>query len=849
MGLYGDEIQGINNLQERDTEMDDKNYILIVEDSPTQAQQVETILCFLDHPCKTAGSAKEALEFIKKQKPLIVVADILMPEMDGYELCRRIKGNFETRHIPVVLLTRLSEPRDIIKGLECGADDFIIKPYNEEIILTRIQTVLSLRQKQEAASKQENILIVEDSPTQAEQIKFLLEEEGYSVLTASNGAEGFEIAKEVGPSLIISDIIMPVMDGFELANKIKNDDALKNTPIIFLTSLQDSKLLVQKVSVVADGFFTKPFDENYLLSKIQFLIAASQHRLEDMQLKGIEINFWGEWFVINAGFRQVVNFLLSTYEGAIRQNSDLVYMQRELQQLNQQLESKVLERTEKLKSSEENFRALAENSGDGILIAKAPDVFIYANHRMSVLTGYSESELMNMPCKDIIIPADADKISAKCKKMMMTGKPFSEQFETSILSKDNIEIPIEITTSGTIWEGEPAIMIFFRDVTDRKKRVEDIIRKDKLESVGVLAGGIAHDFNNLLTGILGNISMVLMEIVNDKKNYSLLADAEKATLRARDLTWQLLTFSKGGAPLKEASYINELIEESAMFALRGSKIICNFSLHDDLRLVEVDKGQFSQVINNLVLNAKQAMINGGTLSISAENTEVRVTDNLPLDPGRYVKISVKDTGTGIPKDILPMIFDPYFTTKVGGSGLGLASVYSIVKNHEGYITVESNPGEGTVFYIYLPVSLQKAPVVKHAEEQFLHGTGRVLIMDDEEIIRELTEEMLKKLGYDVVSAKDGREAIELYKNAMHTGSPFSAVIMDLTVPGGMGGAVAIKKLIEEDPSVKAIVSSGYSNDIMIAEYKKYGFSGFIVKPYRFSDLSRVVHEVITGIRV
>lgn len=826
--------------------MDDKNYILIVEDSPTQAQQVETILDYLGYLCKTAGSAKEAIDFIKEQKPLIVVADILMPEMDGYELCRRIKGGMETRHIPVVLLTRLSDPKDIIKGLECGADDFIIKPYNEEIILTRIQTVLSLSQKEAAALKQAKILIVEDSQTQAEQMRFLIEEEGYSVISASDGAEGFELAKKERPAIIISDIIMPVMDGFELANKIRHDEVLKNTPIIFVTSLQDSKLMVKKVSVVADGFFTKPFDERYLLSKVTSLIAASQHRLEDMELKGIEINFWGERFVINAGFRQVVNFLLSTYEGAIRQNSDLVFMQRELQQLNQQLEDKVIERTQKLKASEQNFRALAENSSDGILIAKNPDTYIYANYRMSIITGYSEAELMSMTCKDIIIPADAEKISVKCRKRMNSGKPFSEQFETCILSKDKREVPVEITTSGTVWEGEPAIMIFFRDVTERKKKVEDIIRKDKLDSVGVLAGGIAHDFNNLLTGILGNISMVLLETANNIKHHSLLVDAEKAALRARDLTWQLLTFSKGGAPLKETSSLNEIINESAMFAVRGSKVTCDIIIPDDIGLVDVDKGQFSQVIHNLVINAKQAMENGGTIVISAENTEVSSSDNLPLNAGKYVKISVKDTGIGIPMDIQSKIFDPYFTTKEGGSGLGLASVYSIVKNHDGYITVESKSGGGTIFYIYLPVSTREAPVIKHDEEQFLHGTGRVLIMDDEEIIRELTEEMLKKLGYDVVSVKDGREAIELYRNALQTGSPFDAVIMDLTVPGGMGGATAIKKLLEEDPSVKAIVSSGYSNDIMIAEYKKYGFSGFIVKPYRFSELSRVVHQVITG---
>jgi signal transduction histidine kinase/ActR/RegA family two-component response regulator len=396
------------------------------------------------------------------------------------------------------------------------------------------------------------------------------------------------------------------------------------------------------------------------------------------------------------------------------------------------------------------------------------------------------------------------------------------------------------------WKGKAATLIFVRDITERKQLEEERQRVEKLESIGTLAGGIAHDFNNLLTGILGNITLAQRYVEPESQVADRLLEAERASLRAKDLTQQLLTFSTGGAPVKKTASIAELLQESATFALRGSKVRCEFSLPDDLWPVEVDEGQMSQVITNLILNADQAMPGGGTINIRAENTVIKGKGDLPLPKGNYIKITVKDQGIGIPKKHLAKIFDPYFTTKQKGSGLGLATAYSIIKNHGGYITVESEVGVGTTFYIYLPASKKPAPVkAKAKKEAPVRGKGRILVMDDEEMIRKMLSKMLPLDGYDVELAKDGAEAVELYKKARESGQPFDAVIMDLTIPGGMGGKEAIKKLLEIDPDVKAIVSSGYATDPIMADFKKYGFSAVVTKPYSFGELEKTLRNMLT----
>jgi signal transduction histidine kinase len=409
---------------------------------------------------------------------------------------------------------------------------------------------------------------------------------------------------------------------------------------------------------------------------------------------------------------------------------------------------------------------------------------------------------------------------------------------------------VELTAVTITWEGRPATLNFLTDVTDRKRLEEERQRVSKLEAVGVLAGGIAHDFNNILTAILGNISLAGTEATPGSELQTSLEQAEKASLRAKALTVKLLTFSKGGAPVKKLSSLTELLKDTAGFALSGSKVKCHFSIPADLWHAEIDAGQVSQVIHNLVINAQQAMPAGGTIELAAENMALGETQSsgrgLPLKAGNYIRISVADHGIGIPADHLDKIFDPFFSTKHMGSGLGLATSFSIARQHGGHISVESELGAGSNFYLYLPASTEIASAKQDEKEPLKPVVkARILVMDDEKGVREIAGRMLRHIGYeDVEFAKDGTEAIKLYKAAIESGRPFSMAILDLTVPGGMGGEVAVKHLLDMDPSIKAIVSSGYIDDPVMARYGEYGFSGVVAKPYTIPELRKAVQDVI-----
>jgi two-component system cell cycle sensor histidine kinase/response regulator CckA len=386
-----------------------------------------------------------------------------------------------------------------------------------------------------------------------------------------------------------------------------------------------------------------------------------------------------------------------------------------------------------------------------------------------------------------------------------------------------------------------------RDITERKQLEEERQKTTRLESVGNLAGGIAHDFNNLLTGILGNIQLAQMEVEPDSRAADSLQEAGKASLRARDLTQQLLTFARGGAPVKKVVGVSGLIKESANFSVRGSKSRCECSLPDDLYAIEADGGQLNQVINNLVMNAEQATPEGGIIRVKATNLVLEEGNTFSLPAGKYIHVSVEDHGIGIPEKYQARIFEPYFTTKERGHGLGLATAYSIIKNHDGKMTFESRGGVGTTFHIYLPASNQ--PVLAETKEvgdrTVVRGKGRILVMDDEGAIRLLLSRILKGAGYEVELTEDGASAIQKFMEARESGKPFDAVILDLTIPGGMGGKGVIVKLREIDPGVKAIVSSGYANDPTMANYKEYGFSGVVNKPYNVKEMVQTLNSIIT----
>lgn len=501
---------------------------------------------------------------------------------------------------------------------------------------------------------------------------------------------------------------------------------------------------------------------------------------------------------------------------------------------------------EALRKSKQLLEKTFASLRDAVLIIDASTgQIIDCNQTATKIFGYSRDEMLGQTPHFLHLSEEAKEFNNYLESAVK-DKGFLFLPEFSMKHKDGTIFPAEHTMLPL--EDEQGTRIGWvnvvRDITNRKKMEEELLKTQKLESLGVLAGGIAHDFNNLLTAILGNISLIKLYLHSPEELSQILEDAEKASLRARDLTQQLLTFSQGGAPVKKTISIVELAKESASFCLRGSNVRCEFSVPSELWQVKVDEGQISQVINNMIINADHAMPEGGVLRIGFENIVIAGNDLLPLKQGEYVKISIQDYGIGIPKEYLQKIFDPYFTTKQKGSGLGLATAYSVIKKHDGHITVESVKGDGSTFHIYLPASLQKALPKDAKEEKIPHGKGRILLMDDEEAVRKATGLMLNSIGYEVVSAKDGGEATELYKKALESGQPFDAVILDITIPGGMGGKEANKKLLEIDRNVKTIVSSGYSNDPIMSEYKQNGFKGVIAKPYRVEELRDTVSMVI-----
>ncbi len=506
---------------------------------------------------------------------------------------------------------------------------------------------------------------------------------------------------------------------------------------------------------------------------------------------------------------------------------------------------------ETLRQSEERFRELAETLPETVFETDARGKLTFVNRRAFDLFGYSKEDLdAGISVFDLFPPEELDRGRENFAKHLRGEDVGSSEYKVTKKNGTLFQIAtyaVPIVRNGNI-EGIRGIVV---DITEKKRIEEELAKAAKLESIGVLAGGIAHDFNNLLAVILGNVTYVKSNVPNidSERTVEALSAAEQATLRARDLTEQLLTFSAGGVPVKKIINIRGVVEESAAFLVRGTNVRCIFGAGDDLWPVDADESQIGQVVNNMVINAVQAMPEGGEIRVRCDNY-VAGPDKSPdlpaLKEGKYVKISVADTGVGISPEYIQKVFDPFFTTKYKGSGLGLSTSYSIVKTHGGLITVESEIGVGSTFNVYLPASDKPVKESEVGPDEVIPGEGKVLVMDDEVSIRELVGEVLTRSGYEVDFAGDGAEAVELYKTAASSDEPYDAVILDLTVPGGVGGVEAIQELLIVDSGVKAVVSSGYSTDPVLANYELYGFKGFIKKPFRIADLTKIVRDVVAG---
>jgi PAS domain S-box-containing protein len=504
-----------------------------------------------------------------------------------------------------------------------------------------------------------------------------------------------------------------------------------------------------------------------------------------------------------------------------------------------------------LSEANQRLSVILRSIGDGVIAADISGRIMMMNPVAERLTGWEETVATGKCISEVLGighgmcgPASDHSVAVG-----PTGLPDVARIArpSTLKARDGSEHLIEYA-SAPIRDGDDKVqglVLVLRDFTERQRLEHEILRAERLESIGLLAGGIAHDFNNFLTGIVGNISLAKLLIGPDHEVFQTLVHAENAAKRAGDLTHQLLTFSRGGAPIKRTIAVHQLLQDWTRFALRGSAVDCAFDIEsDNLWPVDADEGQISQVVNNLVLNACQAMPNGGRVHVSASNCVLGLDDPIPLKAGRYVKISVADMGAGISAENLQKIFDPYFTTKPDGIGLGLSTSFTVVRRHDGHISAHSQVGVGTTFTIYLPASDREPQVPATKTSEPLKGTGRILVMDDEEMVRDLAKRLLETLGYSVILSRDGEEAVHLYIEATRQGNPFDAVVMDLTVPGGTGGREAISNLRAFDPAVRAIVSSGYSHDPIMGEYRHHGFDAVLAKPYSAKELGEVLHALL-----
>jgi PAS domain S-box-containing protein len=473
---------------------------------------------------------------------------------------------------------------------------------------------------------------------------------------------------------------------------------------------------------------------------------------------------------------------------------------------------------------------------------------IYANAAAISVFGYSDSELRMLLLTELFTDLPAEKwgeLWTRFKRDQFATLELIQRF------KDGRTRPAELSISYIQVAGKEYTTVFIRDLTGRiqneEKRREherQMQHLQRLESLGLLAGGIAHDFNNLLTAVLANISLVKMELPPSSENHEVLAEAEKASLQARGLTGQLLTFAKGGRPVKAAVNLEQVIRDSSGFALRGKPVKADIQSDPSLHPVDADAGQLTQVFNNLVINACQAMPDGGHITIRTRNRTITQADQLLLADGNYVEITFHDDGAGIPTEHIGRVFDPYFTTKASGSGLGLAVVHSIITNHQGHVAVESVAGRGTTFTLLLPASQQQPATPVSSAPAPSQQHRRILIMDDDAMVSRVLGKILGRLGYEAEVTPDGETAINCYQRASAEKNPFDLVIVDLTVPGGMGGRETIRRLRELDPKVRAIVSSGYSHDPVLAEYQAHGFCGVIQKPYTQELVANVVRKAL-----
>ena len=772
--------------------------ILAIDDNPDNLTSLRAVMQDALPICTllTALNGPRGLEQALAEDPDVILLDIVMPGMDGYEVCRRLKADDRLRPIPVVFLTALRTDRESrIQALESGAEAFLSKPFDEQELVAEVRAMAKIKaatlMQRDERSRLRSLVAERTRELQQSEERFRALFEQAPLGYLSLDAEGRFI--EVNQTLL------------ETLGYLHED------------------LIGKWFGEFMAPEFVDAFRERFPLFK------TAGHIHSEFQM------------LHHDGHR-----LFIAFEGRIGYQSDGSFKQTHC----------ILTDITKRKQAEAAVRESAQLL-EGIINAIPVRVFwkdrnlVYLGCNVAfardagfadpkAVIGKDDYQMGWRAQADLYRGDDQAVIESGCPKLFIEEPQVTPEGKTLTLLTSKMPLL-------NFKEEIVGILGLYQDITAHKRNEAELQNMQKLQSIGTLAGGIAHDFNNILLGLFGNISMAMEDLPREHPSYVYLDEADKSMSRAVRLTKQLLTFAKGGAPVKENVSLGDMAEEVARFDLTGSNVSLVYHQAEDLWPVEADRGQLQQVVSNLVINARQAMFKGGNLTITLENADIPDASVPTLSRGRYVKVIVRDEGCGIGPKVIDQIFDPYFTTKPTGNGLGLATVWSIINKHGGHIGVVSELGKGTVFTFYLPAatSPQSAEAKPPAAECLSPASpAKILLMDDDEAISRLAVRMLKPCGYTVTTAPNAQEAIALYRQALDTGTPFDAVIMDLTIPGGPGGQEVIQALIVLDPHVRAIVSSGYAGDPVMANPTAYGFKGTVAKPYTARGLREVVAQVL-----